>query len=114
MTEQINGPGLDDQRISDLVRSVRFNIPYPVDEKVTAAIIKPHQPQPQLWLRLSLSATVLAILVVALFIFQSYFKAAVGHVSPITEIKTQFELNDKNIKILWVQKKDFKLRRQEE
>lgn len=32
-------------------------------------------------------------------------------ISPITEIRTEFELKDKNIKIIWFQKKDFKLRR---
>lgn len=112
MTEQINRPDLDDQKISDLVQSVRYKIPYPLDEKVTAAIIKPHYSP--LWLRLSLSTAILTILVVAVFALQSYFKAATETVSPITEIKTQFELNDKNIKILWVHKKDFKLRRKEE
>jgi hypothetical protein len=32
-----------------------------------------------------------------------------GKVSPIAEIKTEYELTDANIKIIWVQKKDFKL-----
>ncbi len=31
--------------------------------------------------------------------------------APIDEIRTEFELKDKNIKIIWFQKKDFKLRR---
>ncbi len=112
MTEQINPPDLDDRMISDVVRSVRYTIPYTVDEKVKAAIIKP--PLPLLWLRLSLSAAVFAVLVFAVFFFQPYFKNTAEPVSPITEIKTQFELKDSNIKILWVQKKDFKLIRRQE
>lgn len=112
MTEQIKPPDLDDRMISDVVRSVSFKIPYAVDEKVKAAIIKP--PLPVLWFRLSLSAAVFAVLVIAVFVFQPYFKNSVEPVSPITEIKTQFELKDSNIKILWVQKKDFKLIRRKE
>jgi len=112
MTEQIKPPDLDDRIISDVVRSVRYKIPYAVDERVKAAIIKP--PLHLLWFRLSFSAAVLAVLVIAVFFFQPYFKDTVEPVSSITEIKTQFELKDSNIKILWVQKKDFKLRRRQE
>lgn len=112
MTGQIKPPDLDDRTISDVVRSVRYKIPYAVDERVKAAIIKPPLPLP--WFRLSLSAAAIAVLVIAVFFFQPYFKNSVAPVSPITEIKTQFELKDSNIKILWVQKKDFKLRRRQE
>jgi hypothetical protein len=51
------------------------------------------------------------VIIAALVIFQPFFnKKSIEPGTPITEIKSEFELRDKNIKILWVQKKDFKLR----
>jgi hypothetical protein len=120
MTDNINRLNTDDQEISNLVRSVRFKIPDHLDEKVTQTITETVKSKPRLfpepfpWLRLSLSAAAIMILVTAIFIFQPYLQNTREPIPPISEIRTHFEISDKNIKILWVQKKDFKLIRRTE
>lgn len=111
MTDKINKNKIDelDAMISTHVRSVQYKIPDSVEEKVNAAIIK--DKKPLRWFRVSISAAAAALVLLAVvFIFQPFLKDPGEPVSPITEIKTEFELKDKNIKILWVQKKDFELK----
>ena len=106
---------LDDQRISELVRSVRYKVPEAVDARLTAALGGKKQKRTlrpvrsRLWFPVSVSAAAAVIIIAAIFIFQP-FKNVNEPVTPITEIKTEFELKDKNIKILWVQKNEFKLK----
>ncbi|MCP5102982.1 MAG: hypothetical protein GY950_06375 [bacterium] len=102
---------IDDQLISDLVRSVTYRIPETVEAKVTAAMYKKKKairfPRTFVWYPASV---VLAMLIIAaVFVFQPFSTDTPA--APITEIKTELELPGKNIKILWVQKNDFKLRR---
>lgn len=106
---------IDDEMISTLVRSVQYKVPDSVEEQINASIAKTKArktwlfKRPLLWYPVS-AASVLVI-IAALVIFQPFVnKTGIDHGTPITEIKTQFEIRDKNIKILWVQKKDFKLR----
>ena len=106
---------IDDEMISTLVRSVRYKIPDSVEEQVNAAMAKTKTgkarlfKRPLLWYPVSAAAAI--VIIAALAIFQPFVnKTAIDPGTPITEIKTEFELRDKNIKILWVQKKDFKLR----
>jgi hypothetical protein len=111
MTDIINKNKIDelDTLISTHVRSVQYKIPDSVEGKVNAAILK--EKKPLLWFRVSLSAAAAALVLIAVvFIFQPFLRDPGEQVSPITEIKTEFELTDKNIKILWVQKKDFELK----
>lgn len=102
---------IDDQRISKLVQSVSFKIPETVEARVTAAMNKKKKTrrvlEPYLWY--PVSAVLAMIIIAAIFVFQPIMKNSAEEVTPITEIKTEFELTDKNIKIIWVQKKDFKL-----
>ncbi len=51
-----------------------------------------------------------ALLILALFM-QPLIRQTGPIPSPINEIRTEFEIKDKNIKIIWFQKKDFQLRR---
>lgn len=111
--DKINKNKIDelDTMISTHVRSVQYNIPDSVEERVNAAIIK--DKKPLRWFRVSVSAAAAALALLAVvFIFQPFLtNTDTGEpVSSITEIKTEFELTDKNIKILWVQKKDFDLK----
>lgn len=106
---------LDDQMISSLVRSVRYNIPEAVEAQVKTALNKEKTGGPiksRHWRPLSVSAAAAAFIIAAIFIFQPFFKSSGQRerTAPITEIRTEFELTDKNIKILWVQKKDFNLK----
>jgi len=102
---------IDDQRISKLVQSVSFQIPETVEARVTAAINKRKKTKrvlkPYLWY--PVSAAIAILIIAAIFVFLPFMKNTAEEVTPITEIKTELELTDANIKIIWVQKKDFKL-----
>jgi len=104
---------IDDALISGLVRSVRVEIPGTVEAKVTAALHKtknvPRTGRSFLWY--PVSAVLAMLIVVSVFIFRPFIKNSADIPAPITEIKTELELADKNIKIIWIQKNDFKLRR---
>jgi negative regulator of sigma E activity len=113
MMDKINNNKIDelDAVISTHVRSVQYKIPDSVEERVNAAILK--EKKPLMWFRVSVSAAAAALVLLAVvFIFQPFLSNTnTGEpVSAIMEIKTEFELTDKNIKILWVQKKDFELK----
>ncbi len=106
---------IDDEMISTLVRSVQYKIPDSVEEQVNASMAKTKTGLPRLFKRplswYPVSAVAALVIIAALAIFQPFVnKETIAPGAPITEIKTEFELRDKNIKILWVQKKDFKLR----
>jgi hypothetical protein len=113
---KINRVEPDDDTISRLVRGARFSIPAELDDKVTGTILQAGKKEPKFWFRLSLSAAVVAAIAAAFFILQPYLhqNKTPEPAMQISEIKTQFELNDKNIKILWVQKRDFNLSRRQE
>lgn len=106
---------IDDEMISTLVRSVQYKVPDSIEEQVNASMAKTKTwktwlfKRPLLWY--PVSAVAALVIIAVLVIFQPFVnKKAIDPGTPITEIKTEFELRDKNIKILWVQKKDFKLR----
>jgi hypothetical protein len=102
----------DDQTISKIVQSVSYQIPETVEARVTAAINKNTRKKtkrvlkPYLWY--PVSAAIAIIIIAAIFVFLPFMKNS-EEITPITEIKTEFELTETNIKIIWVQKKDFKL-----
>ncbi len=107
---------IDDLLISDLVRSVKYEIPVTVEAKVTAAMNRkkkaPRTGRSFVWY--PVSAVLAMLIIVSFFIFQPFAGnriATPAAPTSITEIKTELELADKNIKIIWVQKEDFKLRR---
>jgi anti-sigma-K factor RskA len=106
---------IDDEMISTLVRSVQYKVPDSVEEQVNASIAKTKARKTWLFKRplfwYPVSAAAVMVIIAALVIFQPFVnKRTIDPGASITEIKTEFELKDKNIKILWVQKKDFKLR----
>jgi hypothetical protein len=106
---------IDDEMISTLVRSVQYKIPDSIEEQVNASMVETKTGKPWLFKRplfwYPVSAAAAMVIIATLVIFQPVVnKETIDQGTPITEIKTEFELRDKNIKILWVQKKDFKLR----
>jgi hypothetical protein len=105
-----------DERISDLVRSVRKDVPAGLEEKIRDAVAKgPRQDvRParygRLWLPVTAGAAAAALVLILMFGGPGLPEKA-G--SPISEIRTQFELMDKNITIVFIQRPDFKLKLEE-
>lgn len=105
-----------DRRIADLVQSVRVNLPPELDEQVTIELEKKnnksgsHFYTQSSWLPVTALAAALLLLAV-LYIFQPFTDSNNQDVveKNISEIKTEIYIQDKNIKILWVQKQGFKL-----
>jgi len=99
-----------DDRISKIVNSLDRNVPAEVDARVRAAAESRrgrragrwrHKP---LWLTLVPGAAV--VLLAALILLPVTAKKAAA---PISEIRTEFELAGKDIKIIFFQKPDFNL-----
>jgi hypothetical protein len=108
---------IDDEDISRLVQAVQYEIPPIVEDKLNRDLENwgKSKTGPRRWfLSWYPAAAVLAatVIIAALFTFQPFKKNTIEPV-PISEIRTEFELKDKNIKIIWFQKKDFKLRRKQ-
>ncbi len=103
-----------DEKIAKLVQSRETEIPAPVEEKIRAKAetIRPVykirvKPRP-LFIGILTSAAV--ILVAFLFLFPLLQKRREPQ---IAEIRTEFELRDKNIKIIFIQRSDFNLFKEE-
>lgn len=118
MKNKKSNPGayrIDDENISRLVRSVKYDIPPVVEDKIDHAITnwgkvkKPSRRWAFTWYPAAAALTA-AIVIAALFVIRPFTGSSIEP-APITEIRTEFELKDKNIKIIWFQKKDFELRR---
>lgn len=106
---------IDDEKISRLVQAVQYEVPPVVEDRLNRSLVnwgKSKTVPRSRFLSWRPAAVVLAatILIAALFTFQP-FKKNTAEPDPISEIRTEFELKGKNIKIIWFQKKDFKLRR---
>lgn len=99
-----------DERIARLVRSVRADVPPGVEARIKAAAagLKPRAGRSwlrrPLWLALVPSA---AAVLLALAVLIPVLRRP--PVTPIAEIRTEFEIADKNIKIVFIQKPDFNL-----
>ncbi|MGA2585746.1 MAG: hypothetical protein ABSF88_01765 [Candidatus Aminicenantales bacterium] len=98
-----------DEQISRLVRSVERTVPPLVETRILAAAegLRPRAGisfmRRPLWLALIPGAA--AVILAALFWLPIFQKPR----QPISEIRTEFELPDKNIKIIFFQKPDFNL-----
>jgi hypothetical protein len=99
-----------DEKISRIVQSIESDIPASIEEKLLAAAdtIRPFHRTKIKRLPLSLGIlTSAAIIILAfLFLFPLFHRNAEPQ---ITEIITEFELRDKNIKIIFIQSQDFNL-----
>jgi hypothetical protein len=99
-----------DKKISHLVRGLEKGVPPGLDERIAleASSAAPHRrPFFRKW---QLALAVVpggAALFLALFLLLPVFQKQ--QEPQITEIRTQFELVDKNITIIFIQKPDFKL-----
>lgn len=99
-----------DEQISRLVQSIESDIPASVEEELMAAAETVRPFQRIRIKRLPLSMGILTgaamIILAFLFLFPLFYRAP----EPlVTEIITEFELRDKNIKIIFIQSQDFNL-----
>jgi hypothetical protein len=100
-----------DEEIGRLVRSVRSEVPAGLEEKARAAALSDMRKRRErrLVLRWALVPTaVAALLLAALVVPQAVRRASVAPVA-LAEIRTEFEIPGKDIKIVFFQKPDFKL-----
>ena len=99
-----------DGKITRLVQSIESDIPASVEEKLieTAETLRPlHKIRAKrLPLSLGILTSAAMILLAFLFLFPLFKKNAGQQIS---EIITEFELRDKNIKIIFIQSHDFDL-----
>jgi len=113
-----------DEKIAGLVLSVREQVPAALEERIRAAAdaTRPNREiLGRLWLRpggfprrrTGILALVPAAAVCALAAFLLIPILKKPPVSPISEIRTEFEIADKNIKIVFIQKPDFSLFQEE-
>ena len=99
---------IDDAKIQNLLNRAEVSLPEDLDKKTTQLIIeKPEKSFSfnKIW-KVSLIPAALA-LVFAFILFFPVNKYPKGE--EISEIRTEFLIKDKNIKIIWIHKKDFKL-----
>ena len=103
-----------DEKIAQLVQCVEAKIPDAVEEKLRIAeeALRLHhkilRKRPIFYLGI-LSSTA-AVLLLFVFLFP-LFRGVPE--SQISEIRTEFELRDKNIKIIFIQREDFDLFKEE-
>ncbi|MGZ7046146.1 MAG: hypothetical protein ACXVJK_07470 [Candidatus Aminicenantales bacterium] len=97
-----------DEELAKLVRSVERSVPPDVEHKlqVAAATLRPRRRNPLIRRPLLLAALPAVAIVVLAFLF--IVRPARGpEVPQISEIRTEFEIADKNITIVFVQRPDF-------
>jgi hypothetical protein len=104
MSEEIRA----DQEIARLVRRVETNVPPALDGRIRA--VAAHHVSGRSWTRrfwyLALIPSAAAAILAAVLIRPALYPTADP---PLSEIRTEFELVDKNIKIVFIQKPDFHL-----
>lgn len=108
---------ISDKEIKRGVNSLTFDIPSDVDKKVNSLVIEREQKRNYFWRSLNISnpfikwAPAYLTLFLVLILGTFPLKKDPGLSKLPTEIKIEYELKDKNIKILWVKKQNFLLRR---
>ena len=110
---------ITDETISRLLQTVRYDIPPALEDRLDFTIVGWEKREQKkitrrrffVWYPAAAVLTA-SVLIAALFIFKP-FAGDSSAPAALSEIRTEFELKDKNIKIIWFQKKDFELRRQQ-
>lgn len=103
-----------DEKITELVKSVEADIPAAVDEKLrmVQGTVRPRHRilGKRQVLCLGILSSAAAVLLLIVFLFPLIRGVPE---SQISEIRTEFELRDKNIKIIFIQRGDFNLFKEE-
>jgi hypothetical protein len=100
-----------DERISGLVRSVRAEVPEALEARIRAEARDETRKaaERRRFLRWALVPTAATALVLAAALVSPVFLEIKPAPTTIGEIRTEFEIPGKNIKIVFFQKPDFKL-----
>lgn len=99
-----------DEELTRIVRSVERDVPTDVENKVqaAAAALRPRRGSPFIRRPLLLAALPGAVILFLAILF--IFSPVRDREAPqITEIRTEFEIADKNIKVIFIQRPDFRL-----
>lgn len=99
-----------DEEISRLIQSVESPIPSKIENKLET-ITAAQKPKSRIWskrLVFPLGVVTSAALIIAIVLL-TFFPIQKTLESQISEIYTEFEIKDKNIKIIFVQRPDFNL-----
>ena len=103
-----------DEKIAKLVQSIEVDIPAQVEEKFRASAesIRPIRKirMKRVPIFVGITASAAMILIFFLFLFPMFQN---NRESQITEIRTELELVDKNIKIIFIQRPDFSFFKEE-
>ncbi len=96
---------INNERIKTIVKSVDLKIPYEIENKINKKIYR----QKNFIHGFNWTPVLLTLLLLVAGIFFSLENKESFNIR--NEIKIEYELKGKNIKIIWVKKKDFSLRR---
>jgi hypothetical protein len=104
-----------DEEIGRLVRSVRSDVPAGLMEKTRAAAFEAERKRGERrrTFRWALVPAAAAALIVAALVVPPLARRPSAPPVQLAEIRTEFEIPDKNIKIVFFQKPDFKLFQEE-
>lgn len=120
--ENIKDNRFDDTVVVEAVQSLRVKVPQALDERLDKALDAADEAKVSSrqrfrrrrysWYPAAALVTAALLIAVAIFVIEPFFKEKAMPVQePIEEIRTELELADQNIKIIWFVKKDFQLRR---
>ena len=100
---------INDEIISSVVRSVENKIPGSVEKRLIYDMGKVNQKKRFFWKKYLFwyPASAIATIILGIILLRPFQTDQSIIQSPVTEIRTEFEIKDKNIKIIWFQKKDF-------
>jgi hypothetical protein len=99
---------IDDSKISNLLKQTEVSLPEELDIKTTRLILK--NPKKRLSFNYIWKVASIPVALVLIFTFILLFPFNDNSIEEgISEIRTEFFIKNKNIKIIWIQRKDFKL-----
>jgi hypothetical protein len=102
MNNKKNTPQFDDDLVASLVQSTDRRLPEALDDSIRRSLNRKRS-----WWLYPLAAAASVVLAVGLWRLAPFGETPSQQVSPVTEIRTQFEISEQNIKIIWVQKQNF-------
>ena len=102
MNEKNKNLPFDDDSVAELVRRTDRPLPKALDASIHRSLKRKHS-----WWVYPLAAAASVVLAIGIWRLAPMGETPSERVSPVTEIRTQFEISDKNIKVIWVQNQNF-------
>jgi hypothetical protein len=98
-----------DEQIARIVRSVELEVPPAVEARIREAAADLQPRAGRFWFRRPLWLTLIPSTAAVLLAVVALLPTPQKPPAQIAEIRTEFEIADKNIKIIFIQKPDFNL-----